>query len=338
MVAIDRANGSCQRRRSAPRQHPRRCLRQEEIADAKSCLADRCARRHASLGRYSSEAIVAEGVMATSAQPKPTMTCRRIGGRSLLGARHSRAFSQQIMWGKGSKWREFSIFGVVKRPHDRRKGVIALTHHLDDCPSVGYTLQRAIRPSKQQTSWTNMRATSVPTHTIRTLPLPYRAPTPPWPSPLVALLRDGHDSGGRGGSGAGSDHFGRHLGSLRAARVRATRVDVARAAGAAAAATPPTAAPDAPADAVDGGRRGRISCAPVRGGEGTQRPLRALPPCDGREPQRGERRAPRDRAPRSAGEPARAAHRQTHLEEKALMDPKNVGWLRAGRENEPATR
>ena len=91
MVAIDRANGSCQRRCSAPRQHPRRCLRQEEIADAKSCLADRCARRHASLGRYSSEAIVAEGVMATSAQPKPTMTCRRIGGRSLLGARHSRA-------------------------------------------------------------------------------------------------------------------------------------------------------------------------------------------------------------------------------------------------------
>ena len=179
MVAIDRANGSCQRRRSAPHQHPRRCLRQEEIADAKSCLADRCARRHASLGRYSSEAIVAEGVMATSAQPKPTMTCRRIGGRSLLGARHSRAFSQQIMWGNDSKWREFSIFGVVKRPHDRRKGGIALTHHLDDCPSVGYTLQRAIRPSKQQTSWTNTRATSVPTHTIRTLPLPYRDPTPP---------------------------------------------------------------------------------------------------------------------------------------------------------------
>ena len=179
MVAIDRANGSCQRRRSAPHQHPRRCLRQEEIADAKRCLADRCARRHASLGRYSSEAIVAEGVMATSAQPKPTMTCRRIGGRSLLGARHSRAFSQQIMWGNDSKWREFSIFGVVKRPHDRRKGGIALTHHLDDCPSVGYTLQRAIRPSKQQTSWTNTRATSVPTHTIRTLPLPYRDPTPP---------------------------------------------------------------------------------------------------------------------------------------------------------------
>ena len=141
--------------------------------------ADRCARRHASLGRYSAEAIVAEGVMATSAQPKPTMTCRRIGGRSLLGARHSRAFSQQIMWGNDSKWREFSIFGVVKRPHDRRKGGIALTHHLDDCPSVGYTLQRAIRPSKQQTSWTNTRATSVPTHTIRTLPLPYRDPTPP---------------------------------------------------------------------------------------------------------------------------------------------------------------
>ena len=69
-----------------------------------------------------------------------------------------------------------------------------------------------------------------------------------------------------------------------------------------------------------------------------QRPLRALPPCDGREPRRGERRAPRDRSPRSAGEPARASHRQTHLEEKALMEPKNVGWLRAGRENEPATR
>ena len=33
----------------------------------------------------------------------------------------------------------------------------------------------------------------------------------------MALLKDGHDSGGRGGSGAGSDHFGRHLGSLRAA-------------------------------------------------------------------------------------------------------------------------
>ena len=151
MVSIGRANGSRQGRRSAPRQHPRRCLRQEEIADAKSCKADRFARRRASFGRQSAEAIVAEGCMAMSAQPKPTLTCRRIGGRSLLEPRHSRAFSQQIMWGKGSKRREFSIFGVVERPRDRRKGRIALIHHLDDCPSVGYTLQRAIRPSKQQT-------------------------------------------------------------------------------------------------------------------------------------------------------------------------------------------
>ena len=103
---------------------------------------------------------------------------RRTASRGLGRGAAKRVAHHRSFAGK-TKWREFSIFGVVKRPHDRRKGFIALTHHLDDCPSVGYTLQRAIRPSKQQTSWTNMRATSVPTHTIRTLPLPYRAPTPP---------------------------------------------------------------------------------------------------------------------------------------------------------------